>query len=148
MYLIVPNRNFFPNTIGVVFFKSSIFHLFDYRVEKTEWNDVTGKWTVTTSTGKKYLANFVFSASGALHIPNDTRFTGYLFSEDTFLLKLFKNLSGRGRCEFTPKSYFYQKLGWNLFAYLLSKVAIKLTLLYLDVWDMRSKSIFDPKEIF
>jgi len=48
---------------------------FNTRVEKTEWNDVTGKWTVTTSTGKKYLANFVFSASGALHIPNDTRFT-------------------------------------------------------------------------
>ena len=35
---------------------------------------MTGKWTVTTSSGRKYLANFVFSASGALHIPNDTRF--------------------------------------------------------------------------
>ena len=35
---------------------------------------MTGKWTVLTSTGRKYQANFVFSASGALHIPNDTRF--------------------------------------------------------------------------
>ena len=89
------------------FFGIPVFVIFlNYRVEKTEWNDVTGKWTVTTSTGKKYLANFVFSASGALHIPNDTRFTGYLFSEDLHT-QIILNLSRRGRCEFTPKVYFY-----------------------------------------
>lgn len=83
----------------------------NYRVEKTEWNDVTGKWTITTSAGKKYLANFVFSASGALHIPNDTRFTGYLFSEDTYFhTQIILNLPGRGRCEFTPKSFFLSKV--------------------------------------
>ena len=78
---LVGKLRFFVNPLFVIFL--------NYRVEKTEWNDVTGKWTITTSTGKKYLANFVFSASGALHIPNDTRYTGYLLSEDIFILKLF-----------------------------------------------------------
>ena len=82
----------------------------NYRVEKTEWNDVTGKWTVTTSTGKKYLANFVFSASGALHIPNDTRFTGYSFSEDLFILKLFQTYLVWGGVNLSQKVIFYQKL--------------------------------------
>ena len=83
----------------------------NYRVEKTEWNDVTGKWTVTTSTGKKYLANFVFSASGALHIPNDTRFTGYLFSEDLFILKLFQTYLVGGGVNLPQKVIFIKSYG-------------------------------------
>ena len=103
----------------------------NYRVEKTEWNDVTGKWTITTSAGKKYLANFVFSASGALHIPNDTRFTGYLFSEDTYFhTQIILNLPGRGRCEFTPKSFFLSKVRIEFVCILLSKVVIKSKHIY------------------
>ena len=49
---------------------------FDTRVDKIEWNEFTAKWTVTTTTGKTYVVNLVYSGSGALHVPNETRFKG------------------------------------------------------------------------
>jgi len=49
---------------------------FNKRVESCTWNEKTGRWTVATTDGKEYIANFIITGSGGLHVPNVPKFKG------------------------------------------------------------------------
>lgn len=43
---------------------------FDTRVERAHWDDAEYRWHVFTDTGREYIAQFLVSGAGALHIPS------------------------------------------------------------------------------
>jgi cation diffusion facilitator CzcD-associated flavoprotein CzcO len=54
--------------------------VFNKRVDSCTWNQKTCRWTVATTDGNQYIANFVITGSGALHVPKQVDFQG----KDTF----------------------------------------------------------------
>nr|WP_255450287.1 NAD(P)/FAD-dependent oxidoreductase [Skermania sp. ID1734] len=49
---------------------------FGVEADGGEWDERTAKWHVATTGGAEYVAQFVVSGIGALHIPNIPRFAG------------------------------------------------------------------------
>ncbi|MFT6434611.1 MAG: cyclohexanone monooxygenase [Candidatus Azotimanducaceae bacterium] len=59
--------------------------LFHTTVEKTDWDETTGRWTVTTDRGDKMKARIVILANGILTTPKLARIEGMeTFKGDTF----------------------------------------------------------------
>ena len=59
--------------------------LFHTTVEKTEWDDTSGRWTVVTDRGDKMRARFVILANGILTTPKLARIQGMeTFKGDAF----------------------------------------------------------------
>jgi len=50
--------------------------VFNKRVESCTWNQKTCKWTVQTTDGSQYIANFIVTGSGGLHVPRLPNFKG------------------------------------------------------------------------
>lgn len=50
--------------------------IFDARVERAHWDDHEQRWHVFTAAGSEYVAQFLISATGALHIPSVPDFDG------------------------------------------------------------------------
>jgi cyclohexanone monooxygenase len=64
------------------FYEHCLFHT---TVEKTEWDEVTGRWTVTTNRGDTMHARFVILANGILTTPKLARIEGMQkFEGDSF----------------------------------------------------------------
>merc|ERR1711976_1123125 len=47
---------------------------FNTRVLTADWQEESSEWVVKGENGREFRGNFLFSAAGGLHIPNDTRF--------------------------------------------------------------------------
>ena len=43
---------------------------FDSHVDRAQWDDAEYRWHVFTETGQEYVAQFLISGAGALHIPS------------------------------------------------------------------------------
>ncbi|WP_407688210.1 flavin-containing monooxygenase [Mycobacterium sp. HUMS_1102779] len=50
--------------------------VFDSLVDRAHWDDVEDRWHVFTSDGREYVAQFLISGAGALHIPSIPDFAG------------------------------------------------------------------------
>lgn len=50
--------------------------VFNARVERAHWDDDAYRWHVFTADGREFLAQFLISAAGALHIPSVPDFDG------------------------------------------------------------------------
>ncbi len=50
--------------------------VFNSRVERGHWDDAEYRWHVFTSDGREYVAQFLISGAGALHIPSIPDFEG------------------------------------------------------------------------
>ncbi len=49
---------------------------FGARVERAHWDDAEYRWHVFTEDGREYVAQFLISGAGALHIPSIPRLRG------------------------------------------------------------------------
>ena len=49
---------------------------FDSQVERAHWDDTEYRWHVFTERGEEYVAQFLISGAGALHIPSLPRYPG------------------------------------------------------------------------
>jgi hypothetical protein len=68
--------------------------LFHTTVERTEWDDATGQWTVSTNRGDRMRARYVVLANGSLTTPKLARIEGM----ETFAGKAFHTGNRQG-CE-------------------------------------------------
>ena len=49
---------------------------FNTRVLTADWDEASSQWVIKAENGGEFRGNFLFSAAGGLHVPNDTRFKG------------------------------------------------------------------------
>jgi cation diffusion facilitator CzcD-associated flavoprotein CzcO len=54
-------------------------------VTEAQWSDENQKWTVTTESRGKFVANFLINGAGGLHVPKTPDFRGNAAN-----LRLFK----------------------------------------------------------
>jgi cation diffusion facilitator CzcD-associated flavoprotein CzcO len=59
---------------------------FNKKVTEAQWSDENQKWTVNTSSGDTFVANFLINGAGGLHVPKTPNFKGNVANSGKFKL--------------------------------------------------------------